>query len=183
MKFFPTPLAGAYIVEPEPFKDDRGFFARVFCKNDFKQIGHNSEFVQINHSMNKASGTLRGMHYQLPPHAEIKLVRCISGKVYDVIVDLREGSQTFLKSYGVELSDENMKMIYIPAGFAHGFQTLTDNTQLIYHHTAFYTPGFEGALNFQDPGLKINWPLPPVNLSERDKNHKFLTNDFKGIKL
>lgn len=183
MKFFPTPLRGAFIVEPEPFKDDRGFFARTYCKNEFSKIGHTDEFVQMNHSMNSAKGTLRGLHYQLPPYAEIKLVRCISGKVYDVIVDLREGSITYMQSYGIELSAENMKMIYIPAGFAHGFQTLEDHTQLLYHHTAFYTPGFEGGLSFQDPELKINWPLPPVNLSERDKNHKYLTSDFKGIKL
>jgi dTDP-4-dehydrorhamnose 3,5-epimerase len=183
MKFLPTPLQGAYIVEPEPFKDDRGFFARAFCKNEFSKIGHKDEFVQINHSMNRAKGTLRGMHYQLPPYAEIKLVRCIAGKVFDVIVDIRDGSATYMHSFAVELSDENMKMIYIPAGFAHGFQTLSDNTQLIYHHTAFYTPGFEGAINFLDPLLNIAWPLPAVNLSERDKNHKFLTSDFKGIKL
>ena len=183
MKFFETSLTGAFIVEPEPFKDERGFFARVFCKNEFSAIGHKGEFVQINHSMNAAKGTLRGLHFQLPPYEEIKLVRCISGKVFDVIVDLREGSKTYLKFFSVELSEENMKMIYIPAGFAHGFQTLTDNTQLIYHHTAFYTPGFEGGLNYQDPGLNINWPLAAVNLSDRDKNHKFLTSDFKGIKL
>jgi dTDP-4-dehydrorhamnose 3,5-epimerase len=183
MKFFETSLPGAFIVEPEPFKDERGFFARVFCKNEFDAIGHKGEFVQINHSMNAVKGTLRGLHYQLPPYAEVKLVRCISGKVFDVIVDLREGSKTYMNFFSVELSDENMKMIYIPAGFAHGFQTLADNAQLIYHHTAFYTPGFEGGLNFQDPLLKINWPLPAVNLSDRDKNHKFLTSDFKGIKL
>lgn len=183
MKFSETSLQGAFIVQPEPFKDDRGFFARVFCKKEFSEIGHDHEFVQINHSMNKVKGTVRGLHYQVPPYAETKLVRCISGKVFDVIVDLREGSSTYLKHFSVELSDENMTMIYIPSGFAHGFQTLTDNAQLIYHHTAFYAPGFEGGINFQDPALQINWPFPAVNLSERDKNHKFLTIDFKGIKL
>jgi dTDP-4-dehydrorhamnose 3,5-epimerase len=183
MKFSETSLRGAFVVQPDPFKDDRGFFARVFCKKEFSEIGHEGEFVQINHSMNTTKGTIRGLHYQIPPYAEIKLVRCISGKVFDVIVDLREGSATYLKFFSVELSDENMKMIYIPSGFAHGFQTLTDNAQLIYHHTAFYTPGFEGGINFRDPALKINWPFPPVNLSERDKSHKFLTIDFKGIKL
>jgi dTDP-4-dehydrorhamnose 3,5-epimerase len=183
MKFFDTSLRGAFIVEPEPLKDERGFFARVFCKNEFSEIGHTGEFVQINHSMNVAKGTVRGLHYQIPPYAEIKLVRCISGKVFDVIIDLREGSKTFLKFFSIELSSENMKMIYIPAGFAHGFQTLTDNAQLIYHHTAFYTPGYERGLHFKDPLLNINWPLAPVNLSERDKNHTLLTSDFKGIKI
>jgi len=183
MKFFESPLKGAFIVEPEPFKDDRGFFARVFCKNEFSEIGHQGDFVQINHSKNTVKGTLRGLHYQLPPHAEIKLVRCIAGKVFDVIVDLRENSPTFLKSFDIGLSDENMKMIYIPAGFAHGFQTLEDNTQIIYHHTAFYNPAYERGLNFKDPLLNINWPLAPVNLSERDKTHTFLTNEFKGIKI
>ncbi|MES1219988.1 MAG: dTDP-4-dehydrorhamnose 3,5-epimerase [Bacteroidota bacterium] len=183
MKFSQTSLRDAYIVTPEPFIDNRGFFARVFCKKEFSEIGHDSEFVQINHSMNTMKGTLRGLHYQIPPHAEVKLVRCIAGKVFDVIVDLRKDSETFLKSFGVELSDENMKMIYIPPGFAHGFQTLTDDAQLIYHHTDFYAPGFEGGISYQDPLLNISWPLPPVNLSERDKNHTFLTSDFKGIKL
>ena len=183
MKFFETFLQGAFVVEPEPFKDDRGFFARVFCKNEFNKIGHTGEFLQINHSMNEAKGTLRGLHYQLPPYAETKLVRCISGKIFDVIVDIRQSSPSFLKFFSVELSAENMKMLYIPPGFAHGFQTLSDNAQLIYHHTAFYTPGFEGALNFKDPALNIDWPVPPVNVSERDKNHPFLKKDFKGIKI
>lgn len=183
MKFFETPLSGAYIIELEPFQDSRGLFARTYCKREFKEIGHDREFVQFNHSANTNKGTLRGMHYQVPPSAEIKLIRCIRGVVYDVIIDVRYGSSTFLKYYGVELSEENMKMIYIPEGFAHGFQTLEDNTKMIYHHTQYYTPENEKAIRFNDPLINISWPLEPVNLTEKDKTHPLIDNNFKGIMI
>lgn len=183
MKFFETALKGAYTIELEPFGDERGFFARTFCKREFKQIGHTKEFVQFNHSMTSEKGTLRGLHYQVPPGSEIKLIRCIRGEVLDVIVDLRKNSSTFLRHIGVNLSEENMKMIYVPEGFAHGFQTLKDNSQMIYHHTAYYSPEDERGLFYSDPTLDIKWPLDIKNLSEKDKNHPVIDNNFKGIEI
>ena len=183
MKFIETPLSGAYVIELEPFRDERGLFARTFCKREFAQINHNKEFVQFNHSQTAQKGTLRGMHYQIPPSAEIKLIRCIRGSVFDVIIDIRENSPTFLKYFGVTLSENNMKMIYVPEGFAHGFQTLEDNAQMIYYHTNYYTPENERGLNYKDPALKIDWPLTPLNITPKDKKHSFIDTNFKGIKL
>jgi dTDP-4-dehydrorhamnose 3,5-epimerase len=135
----------------------------------------------MNHSFTAEKGTVRGMHFQHPPHAEIKMVRCIAGAVYDVAVDLRKDSETFLQWYGIELSAENKQMIYIPEGFAHGFQTLTENVELMYHHTEFYTPEAEEGLLYNDPMLNINWPLQINNLSERDTKHPIIQSNFKGI--
>src|SRR6478752_4125211 len=135
MKFTETSLKGSYTIDLNLFKDERGWFARTYCKNEFETIGHAKEWVQLNHSFTKQKGAIRGMHYQLPPFSEIKMVRCIAGAVYDVIIDLRKDSETFLKWFGVELSAENKKMIYIPEGFAHGFQALTNDCELIYHHS------------------------------------------------
>lgn len=181
MIFTETSLKGSYIISLEPFRDDRGWFARTFCKDEFRNIGHDKEWLQLNQSYTKHQGMLRGLHYQLPPSGDTKLVRCIAGKVYDVIVDIRRNSPTFLKWYGVELSAENQKMIYIPEGFAHGFETLTDNCELIYHHTAKYAPGLEGGLKYDDEILGIRWPAPVKALSERDKAFSYLDQDFKGI--
>jgi dTDP-4-dehydrorhamnose 3,5-epimerase len=183
MKYTEIHLKGAYIIELEPYRDSRGLFARTFCKNEFKKIGHHKEFVQFNHSATSQKGTIRGMHYQVPPGAEIKLIRCIRGSVYDVIIDLRHYSPTFLSYYGVELSEENMKMIYVPEGFAHGFQTLENNAQLIYHHTQFYNPEYERGIRYNDPSVGINWPLKAVNVTEKDKNYPLIDNNFKGIKI
>lgn len=138
MIFTETLLKGSYIIELSAFTDDRGWFARTYCKNEFAAIGHTAEWVQMNHSFTKDKGAIRGMHYQLPPFSEIKMVRCIAGAVYDVIVDLRKDSPTFLQWYGTELSAANKKMLYIPEGFAHGFQTLQNDCELIYHHSQFY---------------------------------------------
>lgn len=182
MIFTETPLKGAYIIETKPFTDDRGLFARTFCKNEFQQIGHTKEFVQFNHSVTTHKGSIRGMHYQLPPFSEIKLIRCIRGKVFDVIIDIRQGSPTFLKHFSIELSEDNRLSLYIPEGFAHGFQTLEDNAQLIYHHTSFYQPGYESGIRFSDPAVGINWPLQVTRISEKDSNYEFL-NNFNGIKL
>lgn len=181
MVFIKTPLAGAFVIKLEPFQDERGLFARTFCQKEFEQIGHTENFVQFNHSMTVAKGCIRGMHFQKPPFAEIKLIRCIKGKVWDVIVDIRQNSMTFLKWFGVELSAENQKMIYIPKGFAHGFQTLEPNTELIYHHTAFYTPSAEGGLKYNDPKLKIDWKLTPEQLSKKDQEYNYINENFKGI--
>ncbi|MEO1515630.1 MAG: dTDP-4-dehydrorhamnose 3,5-epimerase [Bacteroidota bacterium] len=181
MIYHACPLEGAFVIEPEPFEDQRGLFARTFCKKDFRQIGHRKEFVQFNHSVNRRKGTVRGMHYQLPPHSEIKLVRCIQGSVYDVIVDLRRNSPTFLQHFGVELSESNLLMLYIPEGFAHGFQTLKDHTALIYHHTAYYAPKAERGLRYDDPRLDIHWPLPPVALSKKDQLYPKINFQFNGL--
>lgn len=181
MIFTPTPLEGSYVVELTPVKDSRGWFARTYCKNEFAQIGHNAEWVQMNHSFTATKGSVRGLHYQLQPNAEIKMVKCIAGKVFDVIVDLRVNSKTFLKWFGTELSAENKKMLYIPKGFAHGFQTLTDDCELLYHHSQFYTPSNEAGIRYNDDLIAIKWPLPIADISDRDSNHPLLTKQFKGI--
>lgn len=182
MKFTPTPLQGSYIVDLEPFSDDRGWFARTFCKSEFEQIGHAGEWVQLNHSFTAKAGSLRGMHFQYPPHGEIKMVRCIAGAIHDVIIDIRQNSATFLQWFGAELSAANRKMLYIPIGFAHGFQTLTDNCELIYHHTSFYTLGAEGGIRYDDKKIGIQWPQPVRDISARDKSHPYLDDTFTGIK-
>src|SRR5262245_4353691 len=140
MKFIPTGLKGSFVIEIEPQADGRGWFARYYCKDEFRDIGHHKDWVQLNHSVTNKKGTIRGLHFQKPPMAEIKLVKCIAGKVFDVIIDLRKQSSTFLKWFAVELSAKNKKMLYIPEGFAHGFQCLEDHCELIYHHSEYYTP-------------------------------------------
>ena len=183
MKFTELPLLGSYIIEPEPYKDNRGLFARVFCKEELKAIGHTKDIVQINHSLTRQKGALRGMHFQYPPKAEIKIVKCLCGAVFDVIIDLRRDSLTFLKWYGEILSAENMKMMYIPEGFAHGFQTLKENCELLYLHTEFYSPEYEGGVRYNDPLIDISWPLEVRDVSERDKRHPLLGENFEGIVL
>lgn len=183
MKFSETLLHKCYVIEPHIVEDNRGWFMRAFCKEDFQEIGHTKEWLQLNHSVSFHKGSLRGMHYQVPPFAEIKMVRCIAGSVFDVVVDIRQDSPTFLNYIGVELSAENRNMIYIPEGFAHGFQTLTDNCQLLYHHTEVYTPGCEGGLQFDDKLLDIRWPLPVTEISTRDRTHPYLDHNFKGIAI
>ena len=181
MRFTETLLKGSYTIDLTPFKDERGEFARTYCKKEFAEIGHTKEFVQFNQSYNLKKGTIRGMHYQVAPYSEIKLIRCVRGAVMDIIVDLRKDSPTFLQHISVELSALNKKMIYVPQGFAHGFQTLEDNTELIYHHTEYYTPEAEAGLNYNDPALKLEWPLEVSVISEKDRQNKPITNNFKGI--
>ncbi|MCP9749908.1 dTDP-4-dehydrorhamnose 3,5-epimerase [Ferruginibacter sp. HRS2-29] len=176
-------IAGLYTVSLKKLEDERGFFARTYCKNEFAKIGFNKEFVQFNHSFNKSKGTIRGMHFQVPPFAETKLIRCVQGAVYDVAVDLREGSPTFLQYAGIELNEENMLAVLIPEGFAHGFQVLKDNSALIYHHTEVYTPGADGGIRFDDPALAIQWPLDPLLVSQKDREYKLIDQNFKGIKV
>ena len=186
MVFYETALKGVYVIDLEPFADERGLFARTYCQREFAQIGHHQEFVQFNHSRSNEKGTLRGLHFQRAPHAEIKLIRCIRGGVYDVIVDVRQHSPTFLQYIGVELSEQNMRMIYVPEGFAHGFQTLQDQTELIYHHTAFYAPDHEGGIRYNDPRINIPWPLPVSVISEKDQKHPLFTDssiDYLSDKL
>jgi dTDP-4-dehydrorhamnose 3,5-epimerase len=181
MIFEETKLKDAYLISLQLLTDARGGFARTFCKKEFQQIGHKKEFVQLNHSFNAHKGTIRGMHFQIPPLQEIKLIRCIRGSVLDVIVDLRKDSPTFLQHLSIELSEQNKIMIYVPENFAHGFQTLEDNCELIYHHTEFYTPQADSGIRFDDPTLAIKWPLPPVMVSDKDKNYKLIDNNFKGF--
>lgn len=181
MEFLPTDIEGLYIIRLKKLEDERGFFVRTYCKNEFWQIGFDKEFVQFNHSFNKHKGTVRGLHFQNAPYCDTKLIRCTQGKVYDVAVDLREGSPTFLKHFSIELNSENMLSILIPEGFAHGFQTLEDNSALIYHHTQYYTQNADAGFRFDDPVFEINWKLTPVMLSEKDKSYQLIDNNFKGI--
>lgn len=181
MIFKKTKFEGVFVVSLEPLIDKRGFFARTYCKKEFDKINHEGEFVQINHSYNKHKGTIRGMHFQSPPFQEVKLIRCISGSVFDVIVDLRQKSPTFLQYFSIKLSAENKKMIYVPKNFAHGFQTLSENSELIYHHTEFYNPKTDSGIRFDDPKLNINWPLEPKMISEKDYSYKFMKTNFKGF--
>ncbi len=181
MKFYPTSLQGCYEIELSPLSDNRGWFVRYYCKENFTSIGHTKEWLQMNHSYTEKMATIRGMHFQKSPHQEIKLVRCIQGRIFDVVIDIRKDSSTFLYWYGTELSAENKKMIYIPEGFAHGFQTLTDYCELLYHHSALYDPASEGGIRHDDPLVNIKWPLPPSVISARDKGYGFLDNSFKGF--
>lgn len=181
MIFNETVLSGCFVIDLEPGVDERGWFARTYCKEEFRNIGHEKEWLQLNHSFTTQRETIRGMHFQWPPFSEIKLVRCIAGAVYDVVIDLRKDSSTFLKYFGVKLSAGNRKMIYIPEGFAHGFQTLADDTELIYHHTSMYTPGAEEGIKYDDPLINIEWPLPAANISVRDNSFSLLNENFKGL--
>jgi dTDP-4-dehydrorhamnose 3,5-epimerase len=181
MTFEATPLPGSYLVTLTPFSDERGWFARSYCQDEFRQIGHSQPWVQMNHSMTFTRGSLRGMHYQVPPFQEIKMVRCIAGAVFDVIVDLRADSPTLWKWYGAELSAANKQMMYIPQGFAHGFQALTDNCELVYHHSEMYTPNAEAGIRYNDPRISIEWPLPVTVISSRDADHPLIDNNFKGV--
>ncbi|MDQ7047723.1 MAG: dTDP-4-dehydrorhamnose 3,5-epimerase [Sulfurovum sp.] len=177
-----TKIKDLYIIEPNSFSDERGSFSRIYCEDELKEILDVS-IKQINHSVTKEKGTVRGMHFQYEPNSEVKMVKCIKGRVLDIVVDIRKDSPTFLETFSVELSAENQKMIYIPKGFAHGFQTLEDDTELLYMHSTIYAPSNEGALNIKDLSLGIKWPLKIKNLSKRDNEHEFLDNSFKGIEI
>jgi dTDP-4-dehydrorhamnose 3,5-epimerase len=172
MYFIPTKLKGAYILEPEKLEDERGFFARTWCQQEFSKQELDANLVQCSISFNKKKGTLRGMHFQIPPFAETKLVRCTQGAIYDVIIDLRQDSETFLQWLGVELTAENRKALYVPKGFAHGFQTLEDNTEVFYQISEFYAPECARGLRWNDPTFNITWQQPVSVISERDRNYE-----------
>jgi dTDP-4-dehydrorhamnose 3,5-epimerase len=172
MIFTETPLQGAYLVDLEKRGDERGFFARAFCEKEFGERQLATHFVQANDSLSARRGTLRGMHYQLAPRAETKLVRCIRGALYDVILDLRKGSPTFGKSFGTELTAESRRMMYVPKGFAHGFLTLADDTEAFYLVDDFYGPEQERGVRWNDPRFDIRWPIPPVVVSDKDRGHR-----------
>ena len=183
MKFIKSKIQNVYIVELEPFIDNRGMFARVFDKNEFKEIGHSKEIMNINYSSTKKKGAIRGMHFQYPPKAEIKIIKCIKGTIHDVAIDIRKGSPTFLQYHGEILSANNMKMLYVPEGVAHGFQALDDNIEMIYYTTEFYCAEMEGGIRYNDPMIGIEWPLEVTDISKKDKELKLLQNDFKGIEV
>jgi len=170
MRFTETNLAGAFILDLQQREDDRGFFARSFCQKEFEDPGLKPLVAQCNCSYNHRRGTLRGMHFQLPPAAETKLVRCTRGAIYDVIVDLRPESPTYLQHVGVELSEENRRQLYVPEMFAHGYLTLTEGAEVTYQVGEFYTPGAERGLRYDDPALSIEWPVPVEVISEKDSN-------------
>jgi dTDP-4-dehydrorhamnose 3,5-epimerase len=171
MKFTETPLRGAFLIQLEPRGDDRGWFARFFCQQEYDQHGLCRNIAQANNSFSKYKGTLRGMHYQLAPKAEDKIVRCLKGSLLDVIVDLRPDSPTFLRHFSVELNEENRTMLFVPKSFAHGFLTLRDNTEAFYLVTEFYSPQHERGLRYNDPKLGIKWPFEPAVISDKDLNH------------
>lgn len=170
MKFTETTLRGAYLVDIEPVADERGFFARTWCEQEFREHGLNPSLRQASISFNHKKGTLRGMHYQTDGHQECKLIRCSAGAVFDVIIDLRKDSPTFTKHFAVVLSSENRRMLYVPEGFAHGFQTLSDGAQLFYQISQFYSPKQAGGVRWNDSAFAIDWPEPPRVISTRDRS-------------
>jgi dTDP-4-dehydrorhamnose 3,5-epimerase len=184
MNITPTSIAGAYYWEPSKREDSRGYFYRGFCRQELMDAGVQiGEIVQINHSFSTKKGTFRGFHYQLPPFAEEKIIACLEGKVCDFILDLRKGSETFLKNEAVVLSEKNNRAVLIPKGCAHGFITLTENCRLLYLHTAFYKPEYERGIAVSDPRVGVELPMPIEEISERDQHHPLLTENFEGIQL
>jgi len=172
MIFSETKLKGAYVIELEKNEDERGFFARTWDKKKFEELGLNSRVVQCNVSFNKLKCTIRGMHFQVSPYEEAKMVSCIKGSIFDVILDLRHSSVSYKNWISVELSSENHKMLYIPEGFAHGFQTLEDNTEVYYQMTEFYKPEYARGIRWDDEAFKINWPLKQKIISAKDMSYK-----------
>ena len=181
--FHPTPINGLLIVERKPIIDNRGFFSRFFCAEEFKSVEFSKPVVQINHTYTVQQGAVRGLHFQHPPHAEMKTVNCLRGEIFDVAVDIRKGSPTFLRWHGEILSAENKRGLLIPEGLAHGFQTLSANCELLYLHSASYHAQAEGALHVNDPRIGVVWPVSVSNISDRDRIHPFLPSDFDGIAL
>ncbi|ARU56010.1 dtdp-4-dehydrorhamnose 3,5-epimerase [Oleiphilus messinensis] len=184
MKVEETYLKGVFVVETSPLIDTRGSFERFFCDRELDPYLVGEQPInQINYSVNTQKGTIRGIHYQTAPHAETKMVRCVKGRVWDVAVDLRYRSPTFLKWYAIELSPSSHNMVIIPKGVAHGYQTIEEDSHLLYLHTAHYNSDAQAGLAWNDPELKITWPLPSEALSDRDKRHRFISEDFIGVEL
>jgi dTDP-4-dehydrorhamnose 3,5-epimerase len=183
MNIVDTPIADLKIAQSSPHRDTRGAFLRLFCAHELESVLGERQIAQINHSRTSHVGAVRGMHFQYPPHAEMKMVRCLRGRVWDVAVDLRAQSPTFLQWHAQELAQDDAQMLVIPEGFAHGFQVLEPDSELLYFHTAFYNPTSEGGLRHDDPRLAIAWPLPPQDLSPRDLSHPLLSADFTGVAI
>jgi dTDP-4-dehydrorhamnose 3,5-epimerase len=176
MIFTESKIKGVFIVEIKKLEDERGFFGRIWCKSEMEAHGLKAEVLQVNTSFSRYKGTLRGMHFQKSPYAETKLIRCTKGAIYDVAIDLRPQSPTFKNWFGIELSEENYKMLYVPEGFAHGFLTLQDNSEVSYLVSQFYNPSFEGGVRWDDPAFNISWPVEVKVISERDKNLQFFSD-------
>jgi len=181
MKFLETPLKGAYTIDIEKQGDERGFFARVFCQNEFNSNGLTTEFKQVNNSFSALKGTIRGMHYQLTPAAEVKVVRCISGSIFDVIIDIRPDSPSFGNWFGEVLSSDNRLMMYVPRGFAHGFMTLADSTEVFYLSSEFYAPELEKGIRYDDLKFNIEWPIKPAEISNKDANWQDYDFEWHGL--
>lgn len=181
MKLKPTYIEGVFVAETEPVSDARGSLTRLFCEADLQPALANRRILQINHSLTHRRGAVRGMHLQLTPHAEMKMVRCLRGRVWDVAIDLREGSPTFRQWHAEELSPDNRRMMILPEGCAHGFQVLAPESELLYLHTTTYAPASERGFHPEDPALSIAWPLPVSDLSARDAGHALLDPDFRGV--
>lgn len=183
LQLLPLPLRGAYLVESTPLGDHRGCFARLFCQRELENVLGDKTIVQSNYSFSKLKGTIRGLHFQTPPAAEIKFVRCVQGSFFDVIVDLRQDSPTFLQWHGETLKAGDLRMILVPEGFAHGLQTLEDDSAAMYLHTEYFSPDNEGGVRFNDPKLGIDWPLPPADVSEKDRYQRLINDEYKGMTL
>ena len=183
MRVLTTSLSGLCVIDTQTIEDKRGKFSRFFCQEELEQVYQGRSIKQINYSLTLSKGTIRGMHFQYPPKAEAKLVRCTQGSVFDVAVDLRKNAKTFLQWHGLKLSSENRKMLYIPEGFAHGFQTLEDNCEMLYLHTECYSPSHETGIRYNDPKIGIEWPLEVSEISDRDTMHPLLKPDFQGMVL
>lgn len=183
MQFNETKIQGLYIAELEPLSDERGFFARAYCNKELERINIEKPIKQINHSLTSIVGAIRGMHYQNSPYAEIKMVRCIAGEVFDVAIDLRKDSDTFLQWHGEYLNSENFKMMVIPEGFAHGFQVIKSNSELLYFHTESYVQKVESGVLFNDKKIGIEWPLQVTDISGRDLKHNLITKEFTGLNI
>ena len=181
--FISTPLKDLYKIERKLIKDQRGFLSRLFCTDHFKEIGFNKPIVQMNHTLTYKKGVIRGMHYQNQPYTEAKIITCIQGEIFDVVVDLRKDSPTFLEWHSEILSANNQTSLFIPEGFAHGFQTLSDECNLIYMHSSIFSSDSEGAFNALDPKLAITWPIEITEISERDSKHPMINDRFKGIEI
>ena len=182
-KIHATPLSGLKLVERFPHGDSRGYFERMFCDEELDEAGWCGQVRQINHTFTQKCGTVRGLHYQIPPFAEIKLVSCLRGEIWDVVVDIRAGSPTFLHWHAEKLSAENHRSLLIPQGFAHGFQTLSDHVDMLYCHSAVYAPQAETGILVNDTRAGISWPLPISELSQRDQSYSPIADDFKGVLL
>ena len=180
MKFVPTPLHGAHTIELEKRGDDRGFFARMFCRTEFSDAKLVPDFVQMNNSLSAKKGTLRGLHYQLAPSAEVKVIRCVRGALWDAIIDIRPDSPTFGKWFGAELTAENRRLMYAPRGFAHAILTLADDTEALYLVSDYYAPKEERGIRYNDPKFGVQWPIEPVEISDKDRNWPDFDPEFHG---
>jgi len=183
MRLLDTPISGVLLVETGRVSDHRGAFARFFCEEALATVLDGRHIVQINHSRTSCVGAVRGMHFQYAPYAEMKMIRCLKGKIWDVVVDIRKDSPTFLHWHAVELSEDNGEMMVVPEGCAHGFQVLEEDSELLYLHTASYAPTFEGGVRYDDPLLEIEWPLEVADISKRDGMHPLLNDDYCGVEL